>query len=443
MSFTGLSPDDRKKMLEAINVSSIDELFEDIPSHLHLKNIDGLPEPLSEMEIEREAASIESENRIFEKTFLGAGAYNHYIPPVVDEIASKSEFYTAYTPYQPEVSQGTLAAIFEFQTMMSILSGMDITNASMYDGATSMAEAALMAAKSKGDKKVLVSKGVHPNYREVLKTYLWGADLEVEEIPLADGLTDLSQCRKMLETGASTVIVQSPNFFGLIEDVESFSEAAKESSSLIITVVAEAMSLGLLKSPGDLGADIVCGEVQSFGNSLNFGGPYAGYISAKKTFMRKMPGRFAGETLDSIGNKVYTLTLQTREQHIRREKATSNICTNAGLVALRTAVYLSLIGVKLKELALLNHRTASYLHEKLKSAGIEIVHENKPFFNEFLIRPKNIKSVIDECFKKGINPGLDISRFYPEYNNCLLICATEMLTISDIDEYVQIIGGHI
>jgi len=441
MSFTGLSPDDRKRMLEAINVSSIDELFEDIPSHIHLKNIEGLPVPLSEMEIERECASIESENRLFAKTFLGAGAYNHYIPPVVDEISSKSEFYTSYTPYQPEVSQGTLAAIFEFQTMMSILTGMDLSNASMYDGATSMAEAALMAAKSKGDKKILVSRAVHPNYREVLKTYLWGADLEVEEIPIADGLTDLTQCRKMLETGASTVIVQSPNFFGLIEDVESFSEAAKKSSALLVTVVAEAMSLGLLKSPGDLGADIVCGEIQSFGNPVNFGGPYAGYIAAKKTFMRKMPGRLAGETIDSAGNRVYTLTLQTREQHIRREKATSNICTNSGLVALRTAVYLSLIGVKLKELALLNNRTASYLHEKLKTAGVEIVHGNAPFFNEFLIRPKNIKSVMDECIKRNINPGLNISPVYPEYNDCLLICATEMLTMSDIDEYVQILGG--
>jgi glycine dehydrogenase subunit 1 len=443
MSFTGLSPDDRKRMLEAINVSSIDELFEDIPSHLHLKNIDGLPEPVSEMEIEREAIWIESENRLFAKTFLGAGAYNHYIPPVVDEISSRSEFYTSYTPYQPEVSQGTLAAIFEFQTMMSILSGMDITNASMYDGATANAEAAIMAAKSKGDKKVLVSRAVHPNYREVLKTYLWGADLEVEEIPLADGLTDLSKCKEMLNTGASVVIVQSPNFFGLIEDVKSFAEVTKSCSALLVTVVAESMSLGLLKSPGDLGADIVCGDVQSFGNPLNFGGPYAGYISAKKGFMRRMPGRLVGETLDSAGNRVYTLTLQTREQHIRREKATSNICTNAGLVALRTAVYLSLIGLKLKELSLLNHRTASYLHEKLKTSSIEIVHEGKPFFNEFLIRPKNIKSVFDECLKKGINPGFNISKFYPEYNDCLLVCATEMVTMSDIDEYVKIVGGEI
>ena len=442
MSFTGLSPDDRKRMLKAINASSIDELFEDIPSQLHLKNIAGLPEPLSEMEIEREAALIESENRLFEKSFLGAGAYNHYIPPVVDEISSKSEFYTSYTPYQPEVSQGTLAAIFEFQTMMSVLSGMDITNASMYDGATANAEAALMAAKSKGDKKVLVSRGVHPNYREVLKTYLWGANLQVEEIPLSDGLTDLGRCKEMLAAGASAVIVQSPNFFGLIEDVESFSAAAKSASALLVTVVAEGMSLGLLKSPGEQGADIVCGEVQSFGNPLNFGGPYAGYISAKKGFMRKIPGRLVGETLDSAGKRVYTLTLQTREQHIRREKATSNICTNAGLVALRTAVYLSLIGVKLKELSLLNHRTTSYLHEKLKSAGVEIVHEDKPFFNEFLIRPKNIKSVMDECFKNGINPGLNISGAYPEYKDCLLVCATEMVTMNDIDEYVRIVGGQ-
>jgi glycine dehydrogenase subunit 1 len=299
-----------------------------------------------------------------------------------------------------------------------------------------------MAAKSKGDKKVLVSRAVHPNYREVLKTYLWGADLEVEEIPLAAGLTDLDHCKKMLETGASVVIVQSPNFFGLIEDVELFSEITKKSSTLLLTVVAEAMSLGLLKSPGDMGADIVCGEAQSFGNPVSFGGPCVGYISAKKTFMRKVPGRLVGETLDVAGNRVYTLTLQTREQHIRREKATSNICTNSGVVALRTAVYLSLIGVKLKELAMLNHRTAAYLHESLRDSGVEIVHGNLPFFNEFLIRHRNIKSVIAECIKKDINPGLDISSVYPEYNDCLLICATEMLNTSDIDEYVQIVGGQ-
>ncbi len=441
MSFTGLSQDDRKKMLDDIGVASVDELFNDIPSHIQLKNIECLPFPISEMEIERVASGIEKENNLFLKTFLGAGAYNHYVPAVVDEISSRSEFYTSYTPYQPEVSQGTLGAIFEFQTMMSRLTGMDLTNASMYDGATSMAEAAMMAIRTNGRNKVLVSRGVNPNYREVLKTYAWAAGFEVVEIPLIDGIADLAKCREINGTDTSAVILQSPNFFGLIEDVSSMAIITGESSSILITVVAEAMSLGLLKGPGELGSDVVCGEIQSFGNYLNFGGPYAGYISAKKEFMRRIPGRLVGETLDADGSTVYTLTLQTREQHIRREKATSNICTNESLVALRTAVYLSLVGVKLKEIASLNHKTACYLHGRLKESGIETFHGNTPFFNEFVIRPTNCADVIHEFMKRGINPGLDISKLYPEYEGCILVCTTEMITKDDADEYVDIIGG--
>jgi len=396
---------------------------------------------MTEMEIERAAAAIEGSNHKFEKTFLGAGAYNHYVPPVVDEISSRSEFYTSYTPYQPEVSQGTLGAIFEFQTMMSRLAGMELTNASMYDGATSMAEAAMMALRINAKRKVLVSRGVHPNYREVLDAYAWASGFEVVEIPLVNGLTDLAKCRELAGSDVSAVIIQSPNFFGLIEDIGSFAEIKADSSMLLIAVVAEAMSLGMLRGPGELGADIVCGEVQSFGNPLNFGGPCAGYISTKKDFMRKIPGRLAGETSDSTGNRVYALTLQTREQHIRREKATSNICTNEGLVALRSAVYLSLIGVKLKDLAELNHKTACYLQRRLKESGIETIHQNMPFFNEFIIKPKSCKDVMNEFMGKGINPGLDISKLYPEYNGCLLVCATEMINKDDADEYVDIIGG--
>ncbi len=441
MSFTGLSHDDRRKMMDAVGISSIDELFMDIPLNIQINSIEGLPIPLSEIEIERAASSIEKQNNLFRKTFLGAGAYNHYVPSVVDEISSRSEFYTSYTPYQPEVSQGTLGAIFEFQTMMSRLTGMDITNASMYDGATSMAEAAMMAVRTNGRSKVLVSRGVHPNYRKVLETYAWAAGFEIAEIPLIEGITDIAKCRESVDNETSAVIVQSPNFFGLIEDVEKFSNITKEKSSILITVVAEAMSLGMLKGPGESGADVVCGEIQSFGNYLNYGGPYAGYISAKKEFMRRIPGRLVGETLDSGGSRVYTLTLQTREQHIRREKATSNICTNEGLIALRTAVYLSLIGVKLKELSLLNHKTACYLHERIKESGTETLHQNFPFFNEFLIRPENYETVIKECINRGVNPGLDISKLYPEYKGCLLVCATEMITKEDADEYADIIGG--
>lgn len=441
MSFTGLSQNDRKNMLAAAGVSSVDDFFSDIPPGIQISDIEGLPPALTEMEIERAASAIESENHQFSKTFLGAGAYNHYVPPVVDEIASRSEFYTSYTPYQPEVSQGTLGAIFEFQTMMSRLTGMDLTNASMYDGATSMAEAAMMAVRTNNRSKVLVSRSVHPNYRKVLQTYAWAAGFEIAEIPLLNGITDIARCREMAGDDVSAVIIQSPNFFGIIEDVGAFNDITGNISSILITVVAEAMSLGMLKGPGELGADVVCGEIQSFGNALNFGGPYAGYISAKKEFMRRIPGRLVGETADSEGNRVYTLTLQTREQHIRREKATSNICTNEGLIALRTAVYLSLTGVRLKEIAELNHKTACYLHNRLKESGIGIVHPNIPFFNEFLIKPADCTKVIEEFLHKGINPGLDISKLYPEYEGCILVCATEMITKDDADEYVRIIGG--
>jgi glycine dehydrogenase subunit 1 len=441
MSFTGLSQDDRKKMLDVIGVGSVDELFADIPSEIQISSIEGLPLPLTEMEIEREMSAIEKENNLFQKTFLGAGAYNHYVPPVVDEISSRSEFYTSYTPYQPEVSQGTLGAIFEFQTMMSRLTGMDLTNASMYDGATSMAEAAMMAVRTNGRNKILVSRSVHPNYRQVLETYSRSAGFEIAEIPILNGLTDISKCRELTGEDTSAIIVQSPNFFGLIEDITAFAGITGESPVILIAVVAEAMSMGMLRGPGELGAAVVCGEIQSFGNPLNFGGPYAGYISAKKEFMRRIPGRLVGETSDSDGNRVYTLTLQTREQHIRREKATSNICTNEGLIALRTAVYLSLIGVKLKELAELNHKTACYLHNRLKESGIETLHQNTPFFNEFVIRPGNCDKVISQFLRRGINPGLDISKLYPEYEGCLLVCATEMITGNDADEYAAVIGG--
>ncbi|HOP64366.1 MAG TPA: aminomethyl-transferring glycine dehydrogenase subunit GcvPA [Spirochaetota bacterium] len=439
MSFTGLSPDQRAVMLKAAGVSKIDDLFNDIPAEIQTRHIEGLPGPLSEIEIERLITKTGESNTQFRSNYMGGGAYNHYIPPVVDEISSRSEFYTAYTPYQPEVSQGTLAAIFEFQTMLSALTGMDVTNASMYDGATSMAEAAIMGARINGKSRVLVSRGVHPNYREVLKTYGRASGLEVIEIPLDGGVTDIKKAAELINDQTSSVIIQTPNFTGLIEDIESFSRLTENTSVITIAAVTEAMSLGFLKGPGELGASIVCGEIQSFGNPLNSGGPYAGYISARKDFVRRMPGRLVGQTLDTSGSRVYTLTLQTREQHIRREKATSNICTNEGLIALRAAVYLSLTGVRLKELALLNHRTAVYLKNRIAESGIEIVNNDKPFFNEFIIRPENHEKFIKEFNNRKIAPGIDIGRYYEEYRGCILVCATEMISKDDADEYYDII----
>lgn len=439
MGYTGLSPEQRSRMLKAAGAACIDDLFSDIPKDIQIDCISGLPEPLSEIELEQELDLIGSKNIIFRKIFTGGGSYNHYVPPVVDEISSRSEFYTSYTPYQPEVSQGTLAAIFEFQTMISSLTGLDVTNASMYDGATSLAEAAMMGIRTNGRKKILVSRCIHPNYRQVLNTYAWAGDFEIIEIPLLNGLTDFDKTRELINQNISSIIIQSPNFLGNIENIQSFSTLAETSEIILITAVAEAMSLGLLKGPGELGASVVCGEIQSFGNPLNFGGPYAGYISAKKDFLRRMPGRLAGQTQDSSGNRAFALTLQTREQHIRREKATSNICTNEGLIALRSAVYLSLIGVKLSSLAQLNHNTAAYLKNKLSSTGITIVHDKTPFFNEFLIKPRDINCCISEFRKRGINPGIEVGRWYKEYNGCLLVCATEMISQSDADEYCDII----
>lgn len=439
MSYTSLSPEQRRLMLESCGVSGIDDLFSDIPSAIQTHCITGLPEPLSEIEIEREIRLIGDANIIHRKIFTGGGAYNHYVPPAVDEITGRSEFYTSYTPYQPEVSQGTLTAIFEFQTMISMLTGMDVTNASMYDGATSMAEAAMMAVRTNGRSRVLVSRGVHPTYREVLKTYGWASGFEVIELPLKDGQTDLDKTSTLIDDSISAVIIQSPNFLGIIEDIESFGKATGDGPVILIGVVAEAMSLGMLKGPGECGAAISCGEVQSFGNPLNFGGPYAGYISAKKDFVRRMPGRLVGETVDSSGQRAFTLTLQTREQHIRREKATSNICTNEGLIALRASVYLSLVGVKLRELAELNHKTASYLKKNINEAGIETLHDGAPFFNEFVIKPRNCEKFLSEFRKRGINPGIDLGKFYNEFSGCVLVCATEMISMQDADEFCEIL----
>jgi len=439
MGFTGLSPEERGSMLKAAGVENIDELFSDIPARLQVKDIKGLPAPLSEIEIEKLAEETAGRNTLFRKNFAGAGAYSHHVPAAVDEISSRSEFYTSYTPYQPEVSQGTLAAIFEFQTMISMLTAMDVTNASLYDGATAMAEAAMMAARVNGLSRVLVSRGVHPAYRHVLRTYAWASGLEVVEIPLADGVTDLEKARLLADEKTSSVIIQSPNFTGIIEETVAFSGMLKESPALLIAVVTEGISLGLLRGPGEYGADIVCGEVQSFGNPLNFGGPYAGYISTRNEYVRKMPGRLVGRTVDAAGNRAFALTLQTREQHIRREKATSNICTNEGLVALRAAVYLSLMGPALRGLALLNHNAASYLKDSIAGAGVETLHGTSPFFNEFVIRPRDASAFCSAFRRHGINPGFEMGRYYDEYRGCVLVCATELISQDDAEEYAAII----
>lgn len=440
MSFISLTDDDRKKMFAEIGISSVDELFKDIPDSIKISELSGLPSAASEIEISRIIENIEKKNCTDHESFIGAGAYNHYIPAVVDEIASRSEFYTAYTPYQPEVSQGTLAVMFEFQTMMSRLTGLDITNASMYDGATALAESAIMSVRDNGLKDILVSNALNPFYREVLETYAWSGGFNIIYIECKDGATDSALLKKMMNENTGAVVIQSPNFFGCIEDVDEFSELTDGSKTNLIAVVTEAMSLALLKPPGQCGADIVCGESQSFGNYLNCGGPYVGYISAKNRFARKMPGRLVGKTEDADGEMAFALTLQTREQHIRREKATSNICTNQGLVALRSTVYLSLLGNRVKKIANLNHKMARYMENRLKEKGIERLF-TRPFFNEFVIRIPDAEKTYTRLKNSGIIAGVKIQKYYPELEQGLLVCVTEMNTRESIDRYVSIIAG--
>ncbi|MCP5515321.1 MAG: aminomethyl-transferring glycine dehydrogenase subunit GcvPA [Spirochaetales bacterium] len=434
MKYTLLNNDDKTLMLKKIGVSKIDDLFADLPQDILLDKLDGLPEPVSEMEI-FDILKSESCKNSTKRMFLGAGSYNHYIPAVVDDLASRSEFYTAYTPYQPEVSQGTLTAIFEFQTYMCRLTGMDVTNASMYDGATSLAEAVMMSARNSRKDKVLVSRAVNPLYREVLATYAWAAGLIVEEIPLKGLVTDFDAVKKLCDDETGAVVIQSPNFFGCIEDPDAsssgFSAFKKEKKLDLIYTVTEALSLGFLKSPAETGADIVCGEAQSFGSPVSFGGPMLGFISAKEHFTRKIPGRLVGLTVDSDGNKVFALTLQAREQHIRREKATSNICSNEGILAVKAAVYLGTTGPRLGMLGKLNHNTASYLRENLLSAGFSPVSDD-PFFNEFVLH--NGKSGFDSA---SAGAGFDLGEYYPELRDCTLFCATETDTMQSIDNFIE------
>ena len=423
MNFVSNTLEDQKKMLQIIGVNDLKDFFKDIPENLRLQKLLDLNSSISEIELVKEF------NQNFNHSqgmvsFLGAGAYQHYVPAIVDELASRSEFYTAYTPYQPEVSQGTLTAIFEFQTFISRLTGMDVTNASMYDGATSVAESVLMSTNITNRKKVLVSETLHPHYQEVIKTYAWAADLELEKIDYLQGETSLAELEKKVNEEISCLVVQSPNFFGIIEQIAKLSSLTKKYGIHFILVVTEPLSLALLSSPQDLGVDIVCGELQSFGNYLNFGGPMLGFISCLDQFKRRLPGRLVGQTLDSAGQEAYALTLQTREQHIRREKATSNICSNEGLLALRAAIYLSYYGNKLKDLALLNHKLACYTRDKFLSKGFQLYWE-KPFFNEILVKVPDSQLFLSKLKKQGIIAGHYLGNYNPNLSEAILVCLTE------------------
>jgi glycine dehydrogenase subunit 1 len=433
MSFISHSLEDQQKMLEAIGVSSLDDLFKDIPAKVRIKDKLEIPTALSEIELTTKIEDLAfSQDKLV--SFLGAGLYEHYIPAIVDDLSSRSEFYTAYTPYQPEVSQGTLTAIFEFQSLICKLTGMDLTNASMYDGATSLAEAVLMSTRSNKKKKILVSKAVHPNYRQVLKTYTWAAELDLQEVEIELGETSCQNLEYQLDDQVSCVVVQSPNFLGIIEDLKKIATILATKQVNFILTVTEPLSLALLKKPADCGVDITCGELQSFGNSLSFGGPLLGFIAAKEKFIRLMPGRLVGQTVDAAGDEAYALTLQTREQHIRRERATSNICSNEGLLALRTVIYLSYFGNKLKDLALLNHKLANYLKSKFSQAGFQLAFP-KPFFNEFGLKVKGARDFLTKLEIEGFKGGYYLGDLYPDLTETILICVTEKHSPQVIDDF--------
>ena len=439
MLFVSITDDDKKVMLDSIGVKSIDELFKDIPDSIKLKNALDLPEQLSEIEVTRHLTQVAGNNKKV-CAFLGGGAYQHYVPAVVDALSSRSEFYTAYTPYQPEVSQGTLTAIFEFQTMIARLTGMDISNASMYDGATALAESVIMVLKHRKKNKVLISNTLHPNYFDVLKTYCWASGTELLTFDHDNGLSDIAKLENSITEAIGAVVVQNPNFFGCIEELKKISDIVHEKKSQLIVVVPETFSLGLLKSPGSFGADVVCGEARGFGNYIGFGGPQLGFIASTREYMRKLPGRLVGKTVDAEGKTAYALTLQSREQHIRRERATSNICTNEGLVALRAVIYLSLIGNKLRDLAMLNHNIAGYLKRKLVELGFEVVFD-RPYFNEFVVRHKDIKLIMNEMKKSGFIQGTELDNYYEEYKDSILVCATEIHSKEEIDDMIEKLRG--
>jgi glycine dehydrogenase subunit 1 len=418
----------------------VEDLFQDVPEACRFPEL-RLPEPLSEMEIMAELQAMSEENLDTGhfSSFLGAGAYHHYVPRVVDHVISRSEFYTAYTPYQPEISQGTLQSIFEYQSMICALTGMEVANASHYDGATSAAEAVIMALNvGRGRRKrVILSPAVHPSYRAVVRSYTQGMGLEIlgdgEPAATFDDLTEL------LDKNTACLMVQTPNFFGEIEDLEGLAEKVHAVGALLI-VVADPISLGLLRPPGDYGADIVVGEGQALGNGLNFGGPYLGYFACRKKHMRKMAGRLVGETVDVDGKRGFVLTLVTREQHIRRERATSNICTNQALCALATAVHLAALGrTGLRRLAELCYHKAHYAAARIDELdGYQVIAE-KPFFKEFaLVCPAPVRVISDYLLEeRGIIGGYDLGRDYAHLENHMLLCVTEVICREEMDELVD------
>ena len=430
--------EDIRKMLDTIGVKKVEDLFETIPKECWLSKPLNLPEPLSEPDLIHHFQKLQIPMM---GSFLGAGAYHHFIPSVVSSLVSRSEFNTAYTPYQPEISQGTLQAIFEYQTLMCQLTGMEVSNASLYDGASSLAEAVLMAHRINKRKRVLLSQAIHPEYRKVIQTYIDPEQQEIVLIPFKkdEGRTNEKILFDLLKEDVSAVVIQNPNFFGVIEDLQPIGERVHNIGGLLIVGFSEPIAYGILQPPGAIGADIVAGEGQSLGIPVSFGGPYLGIFTTREGFVRNMPGRLVGETIDLEGKKGFVLTLATREQHIRRERATSNICTNEGLCALMATIFLSCLGREgLKELAVMNLSKTEYAKKALSQAKNCKLAFSSPTFNEFVLEIEgDPEKVLREMKKEKIIGGLSLTKFYPELNRHLLVTVTEMITKEETDRWAS------
>ncbi len=441
MRYLPLTPDDRSEMLARIGVADIDELFADIPADKRLKALPDLPRTKSEIEVERVLGRIAGKNVAAGSVpfFVGCGAYKHHVPASVDHLIQRSEFLTSYTPYQPEIAQGTLHYLFEFQTQVAMLTGMEVANASMYDGSTACAEAVLMAHRVTKRKKAVLAGNLHPHYRETVETVSGMSDHAVVALPPSpQGADDIVAA---IDKETSCVVVQNPDVYGHLHDLTPIAEKAHAAGALLIAVVTEIVSLGLVKPPGEMGADIVVGEGQSVGNGLNFGGPYVGLFASRTKYVRQMPGRLVGETVDAEGKRGFVLTLSTREQHIRREKATSNICTNSGLCTLAFSIHLSLLGeTGLQRLARVNHANALVLADMLGAVpGVEVL--TKTFFNEFTIRMRgDAAAIVEKLAARGILGGVPASRLdpgRPELRDLIIVASTEVNTDEDRAAYAK------
>lgn len=436
---------DIKAMLEKIGVDNIDELFQCIPQDVRLKRELDLPRAKSELEVRKIMYDLAAINCSSDKKvcFLGAGIYDHYIPSIIPHLASRSEFYTSYTPYQPEVSQGTLQYIFEFQTMISDLTGMDITNASLYDNSNGVVEAALMCVNVSRKKKVIVSKALSPSAREVLKTYTHAHDIEVVEIDCKDGQTDLEELKAAVDDETACVIMANPNFFGVIENMKEAAEITHSSKKAAFIADIDINSLGILAKPGEYGADIVVGEAQAFGIPMSFGGPYLGFISSTEKYMRKLPGRIVGQTVDRNNKRSFVLTLTAREQHIRRDKATSNICSNQGLNVLCATMYMALMGKKgVAEVSRQCALKAHYLKDEIvKNTEFKLLFD-KPFYKEFVLTsPVKAEELTEILLRNGIMGGFSIEKYYKEYENAVMFAVTEKRTKEEMDRLVKVLEG--